>query len=318
VGAVTGQPVVRDDHDLPLITARDLAWAIYLYPLRGLARVSSRASSALIWLGTPLYRLMARSRRAEVRKLLADAFGSELSSAELDAISRRYPRNFTRRIADDLMLERGDKGIRCRSFSGRENLDEALAARRGVLFVTLHWYAGQAAKHHLASLGYPVLTVRKREIQYGSSVSRFGERLLEPVYERFARAVIRDEVYVEDRHCSLEILRRLRGGGIVELHLDVPHSGHVIEMPLLGRRVGVPAGALHLARVTGCAVLPMVARGGARSLELQIDPPVELDRTLLMKEFCQRYLPVLVRILEARVRERPDAWEPWSVLKERS
>ena len=313
------QTNTRNDHDLPLITARDLAWTLYLYPLRGLARCSSRAVSALIWLATPVYSLMAAAQRAEARRLLAGAFGSDISPAELDAISRRFARNFTRRIADDLMLERGDKGLRCRSFGGRENLDEALAAGRGVLLVTMHWYAGQTAKRYLASLGYPVLTVRKREINYGSSVSRFGKRLLVPVHERFAHAVVRDEVYVEDRRCSLEILRRLRGGGIVELHLDVPDSARVIDLPFLGQRFGVPTGALRLARVAGCQVLPMVAWGGARSLELQIDPPLELDRTLPMREFCEKHLPVLARILEAHVRERPDAaWQPWSVLRERS
>ena len=309
---------VRGDQDLPLIVARDLVWTIYLYPLRGLARCSSRAARALIWSATPLYRLMAASRKPETRKRLADLFGSELSAAELDAVRHRCALNFAARVADDLSLERGDKGLRCRAFSGREYLDEALAAGRGALLVSLHWYAGRAARRYLASVGYPVLAVRKREFRYGSSVSRFGKRLLEPAYGRFIGGIIRDAVYVEDPDCSLKILQRLRSGGLVDIHLDVPHSGHVIETPFLARALAVPAGALHLAYVAGCPALPMVVRGRAGSLEIEIDPPVSLDRALPPEEFCQRYLPVLVGILEQHVRERPEDWEALSVIGGRS
>jgi lauroyl/myristoyl acyltransferase len=307
-------PGVRDDDDLPLVNARDVFWVTYLFLFRGVARVSVRAARALVWLATPAYRRMALARKPEMRGLLAEVFGSELSAVELDAVCRRYASNFARRAADDLMLERGDKGLRCLTFTGREHLDEALAPGRGALLVGMHWYTGRAARRYLASLGYPLLSVAKGELRYSSAVSRLGNRFLLPAYKRFMHAVTRDEVYVEDHECSLKILRHLRAGGIICMNLDVRHTADRIDIPLFGRNVGFSAGALHIAHAAGCPVLPMVARGSARALEIKIDPPVPLDRALPTEEFCRTYLPAIVGVLEEHIRKCPAEWQPWAAV----
>ena len=142
-------------------------------------------------------------------------------------------------------------------------------------------------------------------------MGRLGQRFLLPRYLRFLHNVIRDEVLVEDPECSLKILGRLRSGGIVDMHLDVSFSEHLIEWPFAGRQRLLPAGPLHMARVAGCAVLPILVIGHARALDIRIGPPLTLDRSLTPDAFCAAHLPGLASILESYVLAHPGDWELW-------
>ena len=181
---------------------------------------------------------------------LAAALGPGVPSSRLKLIARRFVANFVWRAGDDLLLLRDPAPTRCRLFQGGEHLDAALATGKGALLVSLHWYAGRAATRYLAAAGYPVLTIRNAKPP-DLLMGRLGERILQPRYNRLLHAVIRDEVFIQDRECSLKILGRLRSGGIVDLHCDAPFSQSLIERPFLGQSFPFPAGMFHLARTSG-------------------------------------------------------------------
>jgi len=298
---------------VPFVTVKDLLWAIYLYPLRWLVAGSPRATRGLAQVATPMFRLLSTRRAAEVRARLTNELGVGLTDAESDVLARRYIANAVRRALDDLDLANDREEPICRAFRGREFLDEALAGRRGVLLVSFHWYAERAAKRYLAKAGYPVLSVRSQD-PHDPRASRLGKRLLQPRYIRFLHEVLRDEVFAEDPECSLKILRRLRSGGITDIHIDAQYTRDLARVPFLGRDRSFPTGPLRLARVAGCPVLPMAATGHLRSLEIRIDPPLPLDYTLSSEELCRESMPVLLRAIEGHVREYPDQWELWTRL----
>jgi lauroyl/myristoyl acyltransferase len=298
----------------PWVTLKDLLWVLYLYPARWVSKISSPMLFFFLRLIEPLFQAFSAPRKDEVVIKLATAFGPATPPSRLESIARRFVANFVWRAGDDLLLLRDPPPVSCRYFQGREHLDAALATGKGVLFVSLHWFAGRAAHLYLAAAGYPLLTVRN-EKPPDLLMGRFGQRVLQPrYYTHLLHDVIRDEVFIQDRECSLKILSRLRSGGIVDLHCDAPWSQHLVERPFLGQPFQFPAGVFYLARTSGCSVLPMLATGRARSLEIRIAPPLSLDRSLPVAELCRVHLPDLLRTLESFVLEYPDQWELWTRL----
>jgi lauroyl/myristoyl acyltransferase len=250
------------------------------------------------------------SRKKEVVRNLSLAFGPETPSPVLRTISRRFISNAVQQAADDLLLLREDTQVRCRSFRGREHLDSAFSEGRGVLLVSPHWFANRVSNRYLANLGYPVMTVRNL-VHRDMFMGRLGQISLQPKYIHLLHKVIRDEVFIQDPECSLKILQRLRSGGIVEINLDASLSQHLIMRPFLGRPRQFPAGAMHLAKASGCSILPKLAVGHADSLEIQIGPPLEMDSSLPMETFCETHLFALIKIIESYVLEHADQWELW-------
>jgi lauroyl/myristoyl acyltransferase len=292
------------------ITAKDILWLFYLYPGRILSRIPALVR-LLPRLTEPAVQMLSAARRAELLKNLCTAFGPEIPIAVLGGLARSCIANDMRRAADDLLLGFTDTKVRCISFRGREHLDSAMAAGKGVLLAGLHWLAECAALRYLTGTGYPVMSVRNREPpdQY---MGRLGQRFLQPRYVRFLHDVIRDEVFLQDPECVLKILGRLRCGGIVSVLLDAPFSQQVIELPFLGQTRDIPAGIFHLIRVSGCTALPMIALGHAQALEIQIERPLAFDWSLPFEEFCQACLLPLIRFVESKVREHPEQWDLWT------
>jgi lauroyl/myristoyl acyltransferase len=303
-------PYDRPYQPLPWVTAKDVLWALYLYPGRLLSRIPTLVH-LLLNIAEPVVQMLSAPRKDELMQRFAAALGSEKPSSVFDDIARKYIANDIRRVGDDLLLERTNANVRCISFRGREHLDGALAAGKGVLLVGLHWFAERAAMRFLTETGYPVMSVRHQEPpdQY---MGRLGRRFFQPKYIRFLHTVIRDEVFLGDRECALKILGRLRCGGIVSILLDAPFSQQLVELPFLGQTRNIPTGALHLTRISGCTVLPMLALGHAQALKILIERPLTFDRSLPNEEFCQAYLPPLIRIMESHVRKHPDQWDCWT------
>jgi lauroyl/myristoyl acyltransferase len=298
---------------LPLVTPKDLCWFAYLYPGRWAARISRGLLRLLLGIADPIFRCISRPAQREMAKGLATAFGGQMPLQERHRIVHRYVSNAIRRAGDDLLMGEGRERVNCRSFDGREHLDTALASGKGVLLISMHWYASRIARRYMALLGYPVMAVRNR-YPPDMRMGYLGRKLLKPKYVELLHKVIQDEVFIQDPECSLKILGRLRANGIVDIHYDSHFSKQMLERSFLGHAESFPAGPLHLARISGCAVLPMLAVGHAGSLEIQIGRPFILDRNLPGEEYCRKYMPVLAQAMEAHVRRYPDQWELWTRL----
>jgi len=301
-------PYQQPDSSRPWVTVKDVLWGVYLFAglcVPGkLLPYLARAVSAL----DPVARLAAKPLRKEIVKNLSLSFAAAPSSVALENTAGRFISNAIRQKMDDLLLMYDDAKVRCLSFSGREHLDSALSAGKGVMLVSLHWFANRASNRWLASIGYPVMSVRNHEPP-DRFMGRVGHRSLQPRYVSLLHRVIRDEVYIQDRECSLKILQRLRKGGIVEIHMDVPYSRHLITRSLLGRPRQIPAGSMHLVKISGCAILPKLALGNADSLEIRIGPPLAVDFALPMEAFCESHLASVMDVLESMAIEYPDQWE---------
>jgi lauroyl/myristoyl acyltransferase len=91
-------------------------------------------------------------------------------------------------------------------------------------------------------------------------------------------------------------LATLRGGGFVVLLVD-GHGSH-LEVPLMGRKVGLARGAFALARASGAPIVPLTARWRGAAVEIVAGEPLPPGDE-------QETAAAFARWIEARVREAP-------------
>ncbi len=293
---------------VPLCTVNDVLWLLYLYPLRLLS-----ALIPPVWLyrvgklAKPLVQFEGRGRRQRaIRRILALRPGTTHTQAE--RIARQSISNDMFRKLDELVLLRPPhrQVPRCTGIEGSQYVDQAIAAGNGVILLTVHFCATRIAVRYLATLGYPVLSVQNRT-RRNPSEGRLGRRLKQR-YMELRHQAIPDVVYAQDAECTLKILQRLRSRGIVHIHLDVLQAKIVVEGPFLGVRWRFPAGVFDFARLTGCAVVPMLCLGGSTGLHIRFSPMLDVIRAASREEFVNANLPAFTAVFERQIAEHPEEW----------
>jgi lauroyl/myristoyl acyltransferase len=307
------------DHPGPkarLLSVKDILWFVYLFPLRFFARhLSARNLYRLGRALEPCFQVVADSRRRSARERMRRALGERLNDSEFDDISRRFVSNAVWRALDDLHLMDPKSAARLvpPEIHGLDHLTRALAAGNGVVLLTGHFYANRLAKHHLARMGYPVMSVRNGQPP-DQWMGRIGARFLQPRYIEFLHSVIGDEVFIQDPQCSLKIFRRLRSGGIVNVHFDSSFSRHSVELPFLGASKRFPTGLLEIVRLSKCSVIPMLCLGNQRAASITFEAPFVFEPAGSREEFASANLGRLVAQLEQQIREHSAEWEIWTRL----
>lgn len=297
----------------PLVSVKDLLWFVYLYPLRFVAtRLSAANLYRLGGLMEPVFQALAAKRRRIARERMRKALAAEISDREVDRLSRRFVANAIWRALDDLHLADPQSASRFPPpvIEGLDHLTGALSAGKGALLLTGHFYANRLAKHYLAKNGYPVMSVRNGEPP-DQWMGRLGARLLQPRYVQFLHRVIADEVFIQDPQCSLKIFRRLRGGGLVNVHFDASFSTQVMTLPFLGGTKEFATGLLEVVRLSQCAVVPMVCTGNQREWAIRFDEPLRLTPADSRGAFVAANIHQFVARLERQVIEHSSDWESW-------
>ena len=127
------------------------------------------------------------------------------------------------------------------------------------------------------------------------------------------RRINPDVVYIQDPECTLKLLQRLRSGGLVHIKPDGIAGARGVEYMILGHARRFPTGILDLARLSGCAVIPMLCLGRAREFHLRFFPALHLTAADSSEEFLTANLPVITRALEAQVTQHPEEWRVWAL-----
>lgn len=295
----------------PWVTAKDLFWLLYLYPVRFLFRVMPAGLARNgVELALPVVPLLFRAARKELECKLTRVLG--VSDQTSRRIAERFLANLVRRMRDDLI---GDRLLASGQLSrvelaGLDHLESARQAGKGVMLISGHFYATRLAKRYLAQIGYPILSVRHHSPP-DAQMGRLGSTWLQKRYIEFLHGVIREEVLLDDPECTLKIFARLRSGGLVHIYLDAPFSHEQVRVPFLGKNPRFPAGFLRIVRLSGCALVRMTCLGHSSRLVIRFEEPVRLAGSGRPEEFTARNLPPLVRWLEAQIRTYPDEWDAW-------
>ncbi|HTS50728.1 MAG TPA: lysophospholipid acyltransferase family protein [Bryobacteraceae bacterium] len=241
--------------------------------------------------------------------------GSGISPNEAPRIARQLVSSAMFRLLDDVVVARPAflKELRVAEVSGLEYLDAGVAHGKGVVIVIGHFSAVRISRRYLATLGYRILAVRGYQPAAGGA-GRLSGRWVQPRLAKFMRAVIRDEVDSRSPDCTLQILRRLRSGGLVSMTLDAPGGSRRVEVSLLGTPSRFSTGLLDIIRLSGCSVVPMLCLGRSSDLRIVFSPPLDIVPCASRDEFIDRNLPTFVKCLEKQIADHPAEWVLWSLL----
>ncbi len=246
--------------------------------------------------------LLFRGFRARSTENIGAAFDEQLSATAVSDIARRSLRNFFRDCVEiGVVLESADEEVRAQlPIIGRENLDAALKKGSGVLILSAHLGNFFLLGTRLAIEKYSVFVLVNQPRD-----GQFAELM-----DRYRLKVKQRTIHARPRRAALKQLNEvLRRNEIAIVIADEYRKGNGISVPLFGRTVIARRGPATLALRTGAAVVPAcVLRQPDDSLQLVIEPELELDRSGRTKVEIVENTVRLTRWLERIVRRYPDQW----------
>jgi KDO2-lipid IV(A) lauroyltransferase len=246
--------------------------------------------------------LLFKGFRARSTENITAAFHDQLSGIAVAHIARRSLRNFFRDCVEiGVVLESSDEEVRDQvHIIGKEYLDAALEKRCGVVVLSAHLGNFFLLGTRLAIEKYPVFVL----------VNQRGDGQFADVMDRYRLKVKQRTIHARPRRAALKQLNEvLRRNEIVIVIADEYRRGNGVPVPLFGRTVLARRGPATLALRTGAAVVPAcVVRQPDDSLQLVIEPELELDRSGGTKAQITENTVRLTRWLENTVRRHPDQW----------
>lgn len=296
---------------LPLFTANDLLWLVYLYPIRWLATILPRSFLYAIGrLADPMIQFHARGRKDKVAAWIAKACG--VTPGRAREIARDSLSNNLIGTLDDLLLLRpsAEAMLCCHGVEGRHHFESAVARGKGVILLIGHFRATRVALRYLAKNNYGALSVHNRQ-PTNVAQGRLGRRFLQPRWIAQQQIGFPDHVFAQDPECTLMIMRRLRAGGLVIIQMDGRAGTNPIQCSFLGMHRDLPSGILEIVRLSGCAVVPMLCLGRSDGFRIRFDPMLEIVPVTSRDGFVGANLPRFVTALERQIVANPEEWRLW-------
>jgi len=250
------------------------------------------------------YPILRRKRKIALQNLQM-AFGLERTPAEIEEMYKACYQNFARGMIDLIYFIDRPKEIDEKvEIIGKEHLDNALKAGKGVIFVGAHYgsFILMYLKTVLAGYKTNVIMRRVRDEKWEEYISDFRqERGIKTIYDLPARK------------CVVDCIRALRNNEVLYILLDQNYGGAGrIFVDFFGEPAATATGPVIFAERTGAIILPLFMQSEAdQRHKLVIEPPFEIERFEDDERTIDHNIARLTKIIEAKVRERPHEWGGW-------
>jgi KDO2-lipid IV(A) lauroyltransferase len=198
---------------------------------------------------------------------------------------------------------------------GKEHLQRALAAGRGVVLWVAAFCGPLVPKIALARAGFRVAHL-SRPLHGGFSHSRLALQVLNPWTRR-----------AEDKHLAERVVIPIDGslGHLVRLREILLANGCVsiagehdgrrsLRVPFLGAEEAFAPGAWSLARLTGAALLMVRAHRVAPGAYRVVVEPIAVEPGLSRAASARAVVGELAARVDTWVRVHPADWERWSTI----
>jgi KDO2-lipid IV(A) lauroyltransferase len=183
---------------------------------------------------------------------------------------------------------------------GRDNLDKALENKNGIIIVTAHLGNFPLMSLKLAKVGYPVYFVTRpmRDEKVGSYLHNLR-----------TNAGVKTIFSYPRRECVSNIIRTLRGNGIIIMQMDQNFGSSGVWVKFFGRLAATPVGPITLALRTKASLIPAyIYRQGEGRHCIEILPQQELVITPDKDETILINTAKFSHIIEGWIKKFPYQW----------
>jgi phosphatidylinositol dimannoside acyltransferase len=257
-------------------------------------------------LGRPLAQVASRgmvrawvTKREQVSRHLVRASHGALHGEALDQATRQQFANYARYWYEMFRLQPRDRVALAETFKpeGREHLDAAVAAGKGVILALPHVGNWDLAGAWLSNQ-VPHVTVVAEPVEPPQLFDWFVE----------TRRALGMEVVPLNRDAGAALIRALRAGHVICLLCDRDIAGDGVEVEFFGERTRLPAGPATLAFRTGAPLLPVSAYFKPEGHTATIEPPLPVERQGRLRDDVTRVTQDLAHRFEELISAAPEQW----------
>ncbi len=229
------------------------------------------------------------------------AFKDEMGFFKRVSIARRSLANFFKMVWEtayvcNLSSEEIKKFV---DILGKENLDRALAKKKGVLALSAHFGTFTLIGARLVAEGYTYNLIRRpfKDEDVESVTSSWMENL--------GYRLIPQRPYIR---CVKLTLSALKEGGIVGIVADENKRRGGVFVDFFGELASTAKGPAKFALATDAPVVPMFMQRKDGKLTLRIMPEVSLKKTGDTKRDVLENTALFTKIIEKEIRRYPCHW----------
>lgn len=246
------------------------------------------------------YCILGRERRRALQHLGVAFPGMALRVRT--RIAREAFRNAGRSFVELAQWRRLSKGLsEWVTIEGIEHLHRGLAFGHGVIAVTGHVGNWELLAATFAQSGYPLSVVARRvnDDRFDALVARFRGLAGVQTIRRDDPAALR------------QMVRVLRGGGILALLVDQDTRGPGVFVPFFGRLAHTSPGAAVIALRTRAPVIGVFIERRNRGHRVRIEPLYGFQQLPGRRPSIEELTGRITAAIEEQIRRRPGEWVWW-------
>jgi KDO2-lipid IV(A) lauroyltransferase len=243
--------------------------------------------------------VLSRREKAKALENLLIAFGSEKSWDDILRICHYCFENLGKGLMEVLQFPRlTSRNLdRLVAFEGRQNIDDALEAGKGVIILTAHFGNWELLGASLALSGYRVSFIVRpvRSSRLDVLVNRNRESM---------------GIGCVPRGTSIkDALRCLKRNELLGILADIDTRVDGVFVDFFGRPAFTPRGPVSIALRTGAALVPaFIIRQRDDTHKVVIEEALELENTGALEEDIRINTARFTKIIESYIRRYPEQW----------
>jgi KDO2-lipid IV(A) lauroyltransferase len=268
---------------------------------RALVRFLPERAALALGRGLGSFAYLISKRRVIAYRNLRAAFASEKPPAELRRIAKRSVQTMGMTLVEMLRFPEQDRAWVDSHITneGEEKLTAGLNAGKGVIFLTGHYGNWEFLNIVGGLMNYPLSALARPQKHPRS------DAYLNDLRQCKGAKIIMKGMMVR------EILRSLKGGGIVAIVNDQDGGKTGTPVEFFGRLSSTASGVVTFAIRTGAPILPIfITRQGVTSAHhIEVKSPLVMPDASASPEEAERFvLQQFAAELEKMVRKHPEQW----------